>query len=241
MTEEAWQRMLLGEPSEEEGSALITATMAELNELLEHIPTARNTSIRILDARLKDPLLASSWEGLMESLGAFLGSGPAYLLSWIAYGDWEERMSKVSAAAAPEAVRFIRELTGIYGSDIRRAMIVRDQLPGDWVGLRLIVLENQLLEGDYRVSVELDKVMGETVALEGPPDSILNLVRHLLVGLNAVRNSAAFSQDRIDAFREQVGSLEKLLSTDRPSETAEDAEDAKDIVATAEASTGTTA
>jgi hypothetical protein len=227
--------MLAGELSEEEGSGLIAATLTELDGLLERNPGARETAIRILDARLTDPSKVNSWDDLVESLGAFLGRDLAYLLSWVSYGDWEERMSKVSGLASPEVVQLIRELIGIYGNDIRRAMIVRDLRPDDWVGLRLSTLENRLA-GDYRISVEIDKVKGESVGVEGPPDSILNLVRHILTALNAVGNPAAFSQDRIDAFREQVGELEKLLAAGQPSETAEGAEAGTAVVATADAS-----
>jgi hypothetical protein len=226
--------MLTGQLSDDEGSELISTTVAELDELIKQTPGARETAIRILDVRLANPLKATAWDDLLESLGAFLGRGPTSLLGWVSFGDWEERSSKVSAPASPEALRFIRELVGIFGNDIRQAMTAREQLPDDWIGLRLRVMENRLLGGDYRISVEIDKVRGESISMEAPPDSILNLVRHLIRALTAVGNSAVFSQDLIDGFREQVGELEKLLATDQPSETAEGIEAGADVVATAE-------
>src|SRR6266511_3168974 len=112
-----WVRMLANELSAEESSALLTATLDELNEVLEHTPAVRDTTIRILEARLAAPLTENSWNSLIESLGAFLGRSSAYLLSWISYGDWKERMDQVSAHASPEAVRFLGELLGIFGYD----------------------------------------------------------------------------------------------------------------------------
>jgi hypothetical protein len=215
--------MLTGESSEEEETALLTKTLAELDEVLEHNSAARDTAIRILGTRLSGPLKESSWDELIESLGAFLGPPSVHLLSWVTYGDWQERMSQVSALGSPAAVGFVQELVGIFGHDIRKAMTLRAELPDDWQGITYSVLE-QLIGGGYRIRVDVNKVNGEAVRLEGPPDSILTLAKYLVEALNAVADSEAFSRDKVEAFRERVEELEKILAADRPSGTSQGVE-----------------
>jgi hypothetical protein len=206
--------MLGDELSQAEGDELIASAVADLKTVLEKTPQAESTSVQIVRAKLSGPLNDRSWDVLIGCLGAFVGTGAAYLVSWVAFGNWEERLARVSELAlpdAPEADRFVRELIGLWGDQIQRAMTLRSQSPDDWVGITTNVLAN-LLFGEYRIKVNIEKVSGNVVDLEGPPDSILNLTRHLVSCVTAIGDADAISQDRIDSFRDEVKALEALLA-----------------------------
>jgi hypothetical protein len=106
------------------------------------------------------------------------------------------------------------------------------------------VSEN-LLGGNYTISIEIQKISGDITVIEGPPDSVLNLARYLVQALTTVKDPAAFSAERIDSFREQVRELDALLPKPQPAETAEAAKpgtatkemvgtDTLDVVATSD-------
>jgi GGDEF domain-containing protein len=217
---DAWQKMLNDELTEEEGANLIKETVSELDNVLQDSLTARDTAIRIIGDQLAAPLRNTSWDNLIASLGAFLHPGPAYMLSWVAYSDWELRLDRVLASASARVALFIREIIGIFGQDIQRAFDLRTQSPDDWRGLTINVSEN-VIGGNYTVSIEIQKLSGDITTIEGPPDSILNLTRFLIQALATVNDSAQFTADRIDSFREQVRELDALLPKPQPTETAE--------------------
>jgi hypothetical protein len=222
MTEE-WLAMINNELSEEDGTNLIAETLTELDKSLKDNPTARDAAKRIIADQLATPLRPTSWGNLMTSLGAFLRPGPAYMLSWVSYGDWEERLARVAGPASTQAEQFIREIIGIFGNDIRRAMDVRVQSPDDWRGLSWNISEN-LPDGDYKISVEIVKISGDVIAFEGPPNSVLSLATYLLQALTSVKNSAAFTLEGASSFRDQVQELDALLPRPQPEEMAEAAE-----------------
>ncbi len=217
---EDWERMLAGELSDKEGSVLLTKTLAELEDVIERSPRARDSAIRILETQLTPPLTENSWDDVKKSLGALFGPGASYLLSWVSFGDWDERMNQLSTLDSPEAIPLLRELVALFGIAIRRAMTMRNELPDDWQSFSLSVVELQI-GGGYRISITLDKVSGDKVTLEGPPDSFLTLAGTLLQGLIFVGDANEFSPDRVEAFRGQVTELEKILTAGRPLETAE--------------------
>jgi hypothetical protein len=208
-----WERMLAGQLSEQEGSALLTESLAELEHVIESSPRARDSAIRILELQLTPPLMENSWDDLMKSLGALIGPGPAYLLTWVSIGDWDEQMNQLSTLGSPDAIPFLHELVAIFGTTIRRAVTIRNEWPDDWQTYNLNVVENQI-GGGYRISLKLDKTSGDKVTLEGPPDSFLILARILLEGLIIVGDLNEFSPDKVDEFRRKVTKLEKILTAE---------------------------
>ena len=212
MNDDRWTRILSGELSLQESSHLLETTLDDLATRLSQVPEISETAIRVTEHALKEPLTEQSWSGFIDAFSNILGSGAANLLGWISYADVEERTDQVAAMADPGVSFLVRELTALFGADLRRSMNLAFEWPNDWSSGTFYVF-SELRTGAQKVRVELTKHNGEELVLETSADSLLLLVTNCAEALSTLGEDARFSPATVDRFRATLPAVQTLLDS----------------------------
>lgn len=223
-----WIDFMRGE-SEETLDSLLTETLAELDHRLETVPEGPQQVLDALDRRLAARAKADeSWALLDQTLAVYLGAGAATMLTWLILEDPgdEPRMPEVEKRGSPATVGFIRNVLGLFGAELRDAFDVYQQLPNDWRVFFRDVYQDPINNTDF-IRIRLQKYSGETVILEGGPDSFLTLARNLLLTLQPIAAPDAFAEEAFSRFAETLSEFWRLVLPEEGGAAAEAADPAE--------------
>lgn len=221
-----WLKLLKGEVSAKQKEKMLSQGVAHLDDFLKSDLQTQQRVVDILSRRLSGEIDVDTWNVMHASLSQYFTEDLAYLLYWVVGVEdpTASRMQEVEKFASPAVMAFLRAVVGIFGVDLSNAFTLWKQLPDNWRSMsRYIYLD--LLSQQHRLTVRIKKYNGEQMAIEGPPDSILDLAEALIYTARLVGTREAFSTERIEAFLDESRQLTELLTEEReeaPPELSED-------------------
>ncbi|HET6213447.1 MAG TPA: hypothetical protein VFE14_11315 [Micromonosporaceae bacterium] len=214
--EERWSQLLDG-MVDDAGlrEELLTVAATELNRV---VAERRGDCSGLLDAigSVVDaaPVNDQMWEEANKAFELALGLHPARLVNWLVLdSSYAHRLSAVRPLLEPAAAVFLTDLLVRYGERLERASyLFVTHSEHDW---RLINREITMDRATGRITVRLKilKYNGETVLIEGRPDSILTLADAMLTAVNSVADRGAFLQD-LAPFMETVEQTLAMFAAD---------------------------
>lgn len=189
--------------------------LGELATLVQARPDVKDETILILERHFASGLDKVTWSEVTRSLTTFCGTGPAYLINWLVYGNTEGRLAAMDTRASAEVVGYLRSVVTRFWNELNCIQLSVSSSTQDWGKVdKWVYYDN--LSGRFRCNIDVTKVNGDVVTLEMTPDSLLNFTRHLLIMVSAVGNRDDFSQERVSAFLEQLGPVVGMLSPQQP-------------------------
>jgi hypothetical protein len=214
------------EKTEEE---IIAEGIAALDRCIAERARAPEELVDIVERQLRDGVDERTWSKIAAGLGTYLGDGDAVAtLAWVAVADADDRsrMDHVERTAAPTTADVVRKITATYGTEMRDAYALWDQLPNNWRALNRDIYFD-MVSGRYLVRVSIDKFNGETSVVEGPPDSILSMTRFLVIALKVVAGSPdAFTREHVVDFLTDTEELITVLHSAMAAEVEQAPEEA---------------
>jgi hypothetical protein len=211
-----WLKLLKGEVSAKQKEKMLSQGVAHLDDFLKSDLQTQQRVVDILSRRLSGEIDADTWDVMHASLSQYFTEDLAYLLYWVVGVEdpTASRMQEVEKFASPAVMAFLRAVVGIFGVDLSNAFALWNQLPDNWRSMsRYIYLD--LLSQQHHLTVRIKKYNGEQMAIEGPPDSILDLAEALIYTARLVGTREAFSTERIEAFLDESRQLTELLTEER--------------------------
>lgn len=211
-----WLKLLKGEVSAKQKEKMLSQGVAHLDDFLKSDLQTQQRVVDILSRRLSGEIDADTWNVMHASLSQYFTEDLAYLLYWVVGVEdpTASRMQEVEKYASPAVMAFLRAVVGIFGVDLSNAFVLWNQLPDNWRSVdRYIHLD--LLSQQHHLTVFIKKYNGEQMAIEGPPDSILDLAEALIYTARLVGTREAFSTERIEAFLDESRQLTQLLTAEK--------------------------
>ena len=209
--DDTWDLLIATGSSDVEESRLTNA-LASLEETLSEDSAAEETISGILSRTLEGDTDERTWDTMTDALASYVGLDAAYLCFWIAHRDSLERLDRVAEFASPSGIRLLRKISGLFGHGIRAAILRRNEFENDWQHVVIRVFQDPSPTGSY-VQLDLLKVSGDRVRLEGGVDSFVALTSHCLRALAKIGNSEAFSPDVIATFKEDLEEFTALVDS----------------------------
>jgi hypothetical protein len=146
-----------------------------------------------------------------EGLVTLLGTDAAYLLHWLIYAGAAERLEDLVAEASPDVATFLREVVAEYGPVLDRVQGAAFAYPTDWSYIEKSGAVD-ILSGKQSFNIALTRWDGEVVRLQLSPDSLINLMSHLLELTNGAHSLSAFSPQALEGFTDHLVVTIELLS-----------------------------
>jgi hypothetical protein len=168
---------------------------------------------RFLAKRLDGKIDAETWERVRSGLVSLVDENGTTLIGWSTTFD-PSPLPAVEHELPVEVARVIRELTAMYGPELRVAYERSSELPDNWRFVHREIYHDLLLSRPY-IRLRIEKFSGEETIIEGPGDSILSLARSIIIALRLVPGREDFSEDRIEQYLEEADELARML---RPEE-----------------------
>jgi hypothetical protein len=197
--------------------------LARIDQALED-PVAADDFVRILETALGGRPDERTWGELYELFSMYVGVArdprsvelPDLLWRWASASSRERQDLEAIVNPRPRLARLIRRMVARQRASILQAYGVWKEFPHNWqnIGSRILLDPNS---GMGFFQIDLTKMNGETVYLEGTGTSVLELTLAFVRVLHKLRDPDTLDRDSVADFRQEVSVLLDRLPDGRDS------------------------